>query len=255
MIVSRFDYKLSPDGKSGYGVGYQVLEHAAFDAGEIDMAPQMLALRRMHNGDGVVALDCGANIGPHTLEWAIAMTGWGSVVAIEAQERLFYALAGNIALNNCFNARALHAAVGATSGTMDIPTPDYFTPSSLGSLELRQGPKTEDIGQAIDYSPAKAVTIRQLTIDELALPRLDFLKIDIEGMELEGLEGARKTIEAHTPVILVEYIKIGIEPLKAWLEAAGYVVMHAGINLLAIHKTDKTLKNIQPQAAPPPAAG
>jgi hypothetical protein len=27
----------------------------------------------------VVAIDCGANIGIHTIEWATAMTGWGSV--------------------------------------------------------------------------------------------------------------------------------------------------------------------------------
>jgi FkbM family methyltransferase len=51
-----------------------------------------------------VAIDCGANIGTHTIEWAKKMTGWGAVIGIEAQERIFYALAGNIAINNCFNA-------------------------------------------------------------------------------------------------------------------------------------------------------
>ena len=86
----------------------------------------------------MVAIDCGANIGVHTVEWATAMTGWGSVVAIEAQERIYYALAGNIAINNCFNAIALHAAVSSETGIMQIPNPDYFTPSSFGSLELRQ---------------------------------------------------------------------------------------------------------------------
>ena len=79
-------------------------------------------LRRRFHGDGVVAIDCGANIGVHTVEWAIAMTGWGSVVAIEAQERIYYALAGNIAINNCFNAIA-HARGGIVrdSGVMGIP--------------------------------------------------------------------------------------------------------------------------------------
>ena len=49
----------------------------------------------MH-GDGVVAVDGGANIGVHTIEWATAMTGWGSVIAIEPQERIYYALAGTL---------------------------------------------------------------------------------------------------------------------------------------------------------------
>jgi FkbM family methyltransferase len=67
-----------------------------------------------------VAIDCGANIGVHTTQWARLMTGWGRVVAFEPQERIYYALAGNIAINNCFNVRAIHAAVPSTPGTMRL---------------------------------------------------------------------------------------------------------------------------------------
>src|SRR5579863_3487900 len=105
----------------------------------------VLRCRRQHFGDGVVMLDCGANIGVLTVEAAAEMTGWGSVLAIEAQERLFYALAGNIALNNCFNARALHAAVAAVDGTMRVPVPDYLSAGSFGSLEMRARPDNEFI--------------------------------------------------------------------------------------------------------------
>jgi hypothetical protein len=49
-------------------------------------------LRRQYFKDGVVVIDCGANIGAHTIEWGKRMTGWGSVLAIEAQERIYYAL-------------------------------------------------------------------------------------------------------------------------------------------------------------------
>ncbi|MGA8320591.1 MAG: hypothetical protein WB774_07170 [Xanthobacteraceae bacterium] len=38
-------------------------------------------------------------------------------MAFEAQERIYYALAGNIAINNCFNARAINAAVSNRSGS------------------------------------------------------------------------------------------------------------------------------------------
>jgi FkbM family methyltransferase len=82
----------------------------------VDFAAGLLTLRRQYYGDGVVAIDCGANIGVFTLEWARAMTGWGSVIAVEAQERIYYALAGNIAINNCFNARAVLAAVADKPG-------------------------------------------------------------------------------------------------------------------------------------------
>jgi FkbM family methyltransferase len=98
----------------------------------------LLELRPNHNGDGVVAIDCGANIGVHTVEWAIAMTGWGSVVSIEAQERIYYALVGNIAINNCFNAIAMHGAVSVEAGNMKIPMPNYTAASSFGSLNCNR---------------------------------------------------------------------------------------------------------------------
>jgi len=77
-------------------VGIQILEHGAFDPAEVDLTRTLLALRRKYSEDGVIALDCGANIGVHTIEWAKQMDGWGSVIAIEPQERVFYALAGKL---------------------------------------------------------------------------------------------------------------------------------------------------------------
>ena len=158
LIVNRLDYHIVDKEKNtGYGVGFQILEQSAFDPGEINLSVSLLDLRRKYFGDGVMVIDCGANIGVHTVEWARHMTGWGSVLAIEAQQRIFYTLAGNIALNNCFNATAVHAAVAAEGSSISIPQPDYLKPASFGSLELRQRPNTEFIGQAIDYSTARTV--------------------------------------------------------------------------------------------------
>jgi FkbM family methyltransferase len=251
MIVNRFDYRMI-DAQNGYGVGFQILETASFDPTEVKLAVDLLALRRKHYGDGVVAFDCGANIGVHTIEWAKAMTGWGSVVSIEAQERIYYALAGNIAINNCFNAIAVHGAISSESGVMKIPSPNYFVPSSFGSLELRQRSGNEFIGQPIDYE--NTVNVRKLTLDEFNLPRVDFIKIDVEGMELEALEGAKRSITQSHPIMLIEKIKTDAEKLRAWLKAHGYEIIDAGINMLAIHQSDKTLADVHVTPAAQPAA-
>ena len=244
MIVNRFDYRPGADG--GQGVGHQILEAGAYDPIEVEMAIHLLELRRQFYGDGVVAIDCGANTGVHTVEWATAMTGWGSVIAVEAQERIYYALAGNITINNCFNAVALHAAVSSEAGVMKIPAPNYLTASSFGSLELRQRAENEFIGQPIDYSDGKLVLVQKITLDALALPRVDLIKIDIEGMELEALDGARQTIERSRPIVLAEATKAGREQLQLWLEQRGYRVIAAGINILAIHPADPTLNELRP---------
>jgi FkbM family methyltransferase len=244
MIVNRLDYRMiSAD--SGFGVGFQILETAAFDPQEIKLAVNLLAARRRHHGDGVLAIDCGANIGVHTIEWAIAMTGWGSVLAIEAQERIYYALAGNIAINNCFNALALHAAVSSEPGIMTIPNPNYMIASSFGSLELRQRANNEFIGQAVNYTENTA-EIRKVALDEFQLPRVDFIKLDVEGMELEALEGAEKTIRSSRPILLVERVKTNAEELQRWFGDHGYVLREVGMNVLAIHSDDKTLSELNP---------
>jgi FkbM family methyltransferase len=248
MIVNRFDYRMI-DAQHGFGVGFQILETAQFDPAEVNMAVELLALRRKYHGDGVVALDCGANIGVHTVEWAKAMTGWGSVLAVEAQERIYYALAGNIAINNCFNALAVHGAVSSESGVLAIPNPNYFVPSSFGSLELRQRTGNEFIGQPIDYAQ-NTVEVRKLALDEFGLPRVDLIKIDVEGMEMEALEGAKATIEKSQPVMLIEKIKTDAGHLRQWLETRGYVILDVGINMLAIHSSDKVLTEIRTERRP-----
>src|ERR1700704_6333853 len=168
LIVNRFDRYIKKDG-SGFGVGYEILGTSTYASQEVALVTGLLGVRRQHFGDGVVAIDCGANIGVHTIEWAKRMTGWGSVLAIEAQERIFYALAGNISINNCFNARAIHAAIGAESGVIRIPTPDYLKPASFGSLELKRRESNEYIGQKIDYSDKSTTPVSSITLDSLAM--------------------------------------------------------------------------------------
>jgi len=151
------------------------------------------------------------------------------------------------------NTIAVHAAVSSESGTMKIPHPNYFAPSSFGSLELRQRPSNEFIGQPIDYTN-NTVLIRKMTLDELNLPRVDFIKIDIEGMEMEALAGARETIKKYRPILLIEKIKTDNRQLEQWLNDNGYRFMGLDINILAVHQSDECWKDINaPQSAGQPA--
>ena len=151
MILNHNDrYTLNPGGN--FGVGWEILASSYHEQQEIDQVSEFLLAKRQLAGDGVVVVDCGANIGTHTVEWARFMYGWGQVIAIEAQEYIYYALAGNIALNNCFNAHAMWAAVGAQPGTMRVPIIDYHKNGSYGSLELKPSPTNKNIGQNISYA-------------------------------------------------------------------------------------------------------
>ena len=247
MIINRHDYRLLAGG-GGYGVGLQLLERGVYDPDQCRASLEILALRRQHYGDGVVAVDVGANIGAFVLSWARAMTGWGSVLAIEPQEPLFYALCGNIALNNLANVRAVWAALGASDGFIEVPALNYDMPGSFGSLELRDRIEAEPIGQAVDYTDTVETRLRTLDslLGNMELPRLDLLKIDVEGMELEVIDGAWETIKRCRPAVIVEWIKTKAEALRETLTALDYVVYDMGMDLLALHQADPLREAIRP---------
>ena len=236
MLVNRLDRAHYPSGDS-FGVGAQILDTGNYDPGEVENLKSLLSCRRDHFGDGVVALDGGANIGVHTVEWARHMRGWGSILAVEAQERIFYALAGNITLQNAFNARAVWAALADVPGELSIPEPDYTKQGSFGSFELRARVDTENIGQRIDYSKPTS-KVRQITIDSLGLERLDLLKLDLEGMEIEALKGAKDTIKRCKPIVFAEAIK------SAEIRLDDYLSFPVRGNVLAIHQDDPTCKSM-----------
>ncbi|WP_296660061.1 FkbM family methyltransferase [Paraburkholderia sp.] len=243
MILNRNDYNISSSG-GVYGVGYQILDQSSFDAGEVGFMLGLLARRRQYFGDGVVAIDGGANIGVHTIEWARQMHGWGRVLSFEAQEIVFYALAGNIVINNCLNARAKLSALGERVGELIVPQPDYFSHASFGSLELRERANTEDIGQRISYTPSSGVAVPMVSIDSLNLERVDLIKLDVEGMEMDVLRGARKTLQTLRPILSVEVIKSDQVAIEELLGELGYRHFPAGINLVAVHAEDPVLHHL-----------
>lgn len=243
MIINRNDYHATEDNLA-YGVGQQLMSKSCYDPQDVQLVLEFLRFRRHYYGDGVVAIDCGANIGVHTIEWANLMNDWGHVYAFEAQEKIYYALAGNTVINNCLNVSARYAAVGAVSGEINIPEPDYLVPSSFGSFELKKRQNTEFIGQTIDYdSPTKKVA--QITLDSLCLPRVDFIKIDVEGMEEDVLNGACDLIEKFNPMMFIEIIKSNKENLYNFLTERNFTIFPLGINILAVHNLDPCLQQFE----------
>ena len=245
MLVNKNDaYQHYGPDKGGIGVGYQIFKKSSCELDEVEFILKILDAQKQLYGEGVVAIDCGANIGTQTIMWSRHMQGWGTVISIEPQERIFYALAGNITINNCFNVSAIWAAVGEETGIINIPALNYFTPTSFGSLELKaprgEGRQGEIIGQAVNYSEKNTVPVRLMKLDELNLNRLDFIKMDIEGMEIEALKGAENIIDKFKPTIFVEMLKSDQNKLMEFLASKGYEnEILNDLNILSVHKSNK----------------
>ena len=242
MIVNRNDYRMTSQNR-GYGVGYQLLNYSSYERDEVGFSLAILGKRRKYFGDNVVAIDCGANIGVHTIEWAKFMYGWGEVISFEPQEKIYYALAGNVIINNCLNVTAKNCAVGSQCGSIDIPTLNYLLPSSYGSFELKQSTKNEFIGQVVDYKKTTRVSL--VSIDSLDLKRLDFIKIDVERMEEDVLQGAVKSIQERRPIMIIEIMKSDRTKIANFLRENGYTLYPIRKNLLAVHSSDPIINDLK----------
>lgn len=241
MIVNRLDQH-AVNAESGFGVAWELLNHGSYAKDHGELLQNILLTRRECFGDGVMAVDCGAHIGMYTVHWARMMADWGHVIGIEAQERLFYALAGNLTLNNCFNAKAVWGVVGGYNGTVRVPIPNYMVESSFASLEVQRRQQSQWIGQTISYSYEATQPVQQLTIDALKLERADLIKLDVEGMEVHALSGAAETIGRCAPVFFIDTSKADLPIVLDRLSSEGYQCHELGNRLLAIHSDDPTLR-------------
>jgi hypothetical protein len=86
MLYNRFD---------AY-VGQSIEKYGEFSYGEVKIFDHFIS-------EGQVVIDCGANIGAHTLFFARKVGLTGKVYAFEPQRIVFQTLAANMALNSVSN--------------------------------------------------------------------------------------------------------------------------------------------------------
>lgn len=139
-----------------------------------------------HGRPGSTMLDIGAHIGSHTLSMAKVAGPQGRVVAFEPQPKIFRELVWNVAANGFSNVDFYWAALGDHRGEIELSP---LNQGNEGGTSLAGG-----TGQYVQL----------MTVDSLGLKDLSLVKIDVEGMEDQVLEGAKETLLANRPAILIE---------------------------------------------------
>lgn len=134
---------------------------------------------------GTVAIDIGAFNGVHTISMAKAVGKKGRVIAFEPQAKIYRELVQNCLLNKLNNVEAWHCAIG----------------NEQGQVALCHDPKME-AGTWIGVNGTELVELR--TLDSFHLRNISLMKIDAEGFEDKVLDGAKETLSANKPVIIIE---------------------------------------------------
>lgn len=176
-------------------------------------------------GPNPVIIDGGSNIGLITIPIATLIKS--KIISFEPQPQIFYALCGNIILNNLNNIIAINKGLGSQNKIMYVPYIDYNVENDFGDVELQE-------------SGTNSVEI--ITIDSLNLNKVDFIKLDVEGMEIEALIGAKNTIDRFRPWCWVEYFKSDLQTITTFFKSKNYnIFLVDKANLVAV--PDKTVLN------------
>ena len=152
-------------------------------------------LRRTVRPDWI-CMDVGANFGYFSvLLGGMTAGGGGRVIAFEPSPDLHRKLLRNLELNGFTHVVTEERALSDREGRLRFVIADDDN-QGLGHLQ-QQG---EEGGRVIE--------VRTESLDQYArregIDRLDFVKVDIEGAECQWFDGARETIAALRPAMLVE---------------------------------------------------
>ncbi|MFA0733280.1 MAG: hypothetical protein LKKZDAJK_002689 [Candidatus Fervidibacter sp.] len=155
--------------------------------------PDVVTAIQQNLHTSMVAVDCGAHIGYHTLLMAKRVGKAGRVYAFEPLPENFSVLCENVRLNGYEGiVVAENKAVGAQTGRQRFRRgqwrPDDLDPLTSVSCLDPQGDLEVEVVALDDY---------------FADRRVDFLKIDVEGAEGMVLEGAQKLLKRWTPILLI----------------------------------------------------
>ena len=98
---------------------------------------------------------------------------------------------------------------------LHIPLVEGVALSGWASLEK---------GNCPDATAHVEQVVQLTTLDAYAIEGVDLIKIDVEGCELEVLEGARRTITASRPVLIVEIKDCHYDRVADFAAELGYDV-------------------------------
>jgi FkbM family methyltransferase len=139
--------------------------------------------------DNSIILDIGANIGT----WSIPLaTKNRKIYSFEPFDSSFYALCGNIFINN--KESIIYPRHCALTDNVNRKTSMLLSESvNVGGCKLIE---SETSVQTNKYALE--------TLDSFKFDKIDLIKIDVEGHELNVLKGGEETIRKSKPVILFE---------------------------------------------------
>tara|TARA_Y100001978_G_scaffold35671_1_gene31580 strand:- start:264 stop:1169 length:906 start_codon:yes stop_codon:yes gene_type:complete len=160
--------------------------YGIYEKREIEMIIDLCKRLKLINKKSV-AIDIGANIGNHSIEFS---KFFDHVKAFEANPDTFEILKFNT--KNFDNIRIFNFGLGKDDCIMNM----IETKNNIGQSKVIKNPNTEDIVFSIKIKKLDDI----LNTDK----NINLIKIDVEGMEYDVLLGSEQLIKRNKPIIAFE---------------------------------------------------
>ncbi len=139
---------------------------------------------------GDTVIDCGANLGLHTVTLSKLVGPEGTVISVEPLRIIFQQLCCNVFLNELWNVVTANVALGKEAKMVSMD------PIHLDRPEINIG--GTKVGTGGD-------SVAMIMLDMMNAPsNVSFMKLDVQGNEVNLLDGAAETIARARPVMFVE---------------------------------------------------
>jgi len=189
--------------------------------------PHLVEMFGPHIRPGSIAIDCGANIGLHSLAMLFSQPDLARLIAFEPHPEIFSVLTENVAKYP--KIEAVNKGVSSTKTTMTAaPLKDSVNPA--GAVLTQKGWFSKLMGyNSEDYK------VEVVSLDSLNLQNVSFIKIDVEGHEMEVIDGAAKMLAEQRPALIVEIWDLEEPELRA---SKVNKIAAFGYNVVPISKID-----------------
>lgn len=155
-----------------------------------DFEPHFYNVAKNIIKEGDICLDCGANLGYHTVTMAKLVGKAGKVIAFEPLRVIYQQLNGNVFMNDLRNVIALNVAVGNEQKIIQMDYVDVDNPNGVNIGATKIG--------------AYGDRVEMIPLDMVIQNGVSFMKIDVQGSEVFLLEGAENLIKNSRPVMFIE---------------------------------------------------
>ena len=215
------------------------MSQAVYVSGLYEPCTSLVLQRLLRPGD--TFLDVGANVGWFSMLAARWVGPHGRVISLEPSERECRRLREHVARNHLANVCVLRLAAGRDEGAAVLHVADE---RHSGLNTLKPTFMYRDVAEA-HTEPVRVTTLDRV-VEQESVSVVHVIKIDVEGAEYDVLLGARRVLERHKPVVILEVAGEAAtaghaerQALEDLLRSFGYAFAAIDADGLAIKRVDE----------------